>query len=98
MTTQTREQAAEAGLSIYRAAKRCRRCRGRQRYTSSGHCVRCHTIAMQERSAKLRDMLRKAREAAQQPAQSTISDGGLPPQAGTGSGRRSAPSKTGGES
>jgi len=94
----TQLQAAEAGLTIYESSKACRTCGTCQRYTANSSCVACAKASSTRRRSAIKRALKRARKAAQQPAQSTISDGGLPPQAGTGSGRRSAPSKTGGES
>jgi hypothetical protein len=94
----TQLQAAEAGLTIYESAKACRTCGTCERYVTNSSCVACAKAAAGKRRTAIKRALKRARKSAQQPAQSMISEGGLPPQAGTGSGRRSAPSKTGGES
>lgn len=95
----TRTEAAARGMVMYEGAHPCRACGSPLRYTAHGQCVPCQRERTRRRqqaiAAKLK-AAKQARKGRRKPAPATIDDGGLPPQAGKRSGRRSAPSDAAG--
>ena len=92
----SRMEAAASGLVVYEGVHPCRVCGSPWRYTAHGQCVPCQrerASNRQEAIARKLKAARKARKGRRKPAPATIDDGGLPPQAGKRSGRKSAPSE-----
>jgi hypothetical protein len=92
----SRMEAAASGLVVYEGVHPCRICGSLWRYTAYGQCVPCQRARASKRQEAIARKLkaaRKARKGRRKPAPATIDDGGLPPQAGKRSGRKSAPSE-----